>query len=593
MCGIAGFLDCSVAGRTPSSTLHSTLAALRHRGPDDQGLWSSPGQMAHLLHTRLAIIDLSPGGHQPMSTPDGRFTIVFNGEIYNFSSLRQSLKQEGVTFTSHSDTEVLLHLFAAKGPAMLADLRGMFAFCIWDEQTQSAFLARDPMGIKPLYYCIQPDRLLFASELQAIRKTGLVSAALDSEAVTQFLETGSVPEPMTLLRDARCLEAGHSLTWTDGKAQFSRWWSLQFPDVPPVPNPETITRNALLDSMQAHFVSDEPVGIFLSGGIDSTALVALTRELDHQNTQTFSIGVDDPSLDETSVARRTAQHFQSQHHEWRLTASIAQITFESFLNSMDQPSIDGFNTFTVSSFANKQGMKVVLSGLGSDELFGGYPSFQKVPNLAKWGRFSHSVPGLAPVLSSLLLNSGLHPKWHRLGSFLRHPPTLSNAYRAFRGIFSPAEARHIASRYVEQPALSSIASTPTSTPTEQDAVSALELTSYMRNQLLRDSDVMSMASGLELRVPFVDRFLFETVAQIPAAQRLQPGKKLLLQAVPEIPEWVTNQPKRCFTFPFEKWLETSWGDAFNKATNDFPSANSTWHQRWAIFMLERWIINRP
>jgi asparagine synthase (glutamine-hydrolysing) len=592
MCGIAGFLDCSLEIGTYSGTLQATLSALRHRGPDDQGIWSSRGKVAHLLHTRLSIIDLSPGGHQPMSTPDGRYTIVFNGEIYNFSSLRDNLGRNGVTFTSHSDTEVLLHLFAAKGPAMLADLRGMFAFCIWDEQTQSAFLARDPLGIKPLYYSIQPDRLIFASELQAIRKTGMVSAALDGEAVTQFLETGSVPEPLTLLRDARCLEAGHSLTWQAGKAQLSCYWSLHFPDASPIPNAETITRNALLDSMQAHFVSDEPVGIFLSGGIDSTALVALARELGQQNTKTFSIGVDDPSLDETSIARRTANHFRTQHHECLLNASIAESTFDSFLESMDQPSIDGFNTFTVSAFANTQGLKVVLSGLGGDELFGGYPSFQKVPNLAKWGRFTHSVPGLAPILSSLLLNNGFQPKWQRLGSFLRRPATVNNAYRAFRGIFSPAEARQIACRYVATPA-ARITSTPTATPTEQDAVSALELTTYMRNQLLRDSDIMSMACGLELRVPFVDRILFETVAQIPASQRLQSGKNLLLQAVPEIPEWVTNQPKRGFTFPYERWLATSWGEAFNRATSDLPSASPTWNQRWAVFMLERWITNSP
>jgi asparagine synthase (glutamine-hydrolysing) len=592
MCAIAGILSTSSWTPTLDTALLSMQASLRHRGPDDKGTWTDPAAGVGLAHTRLAILDLSPAGHQPMSTPDSRFTIVFNGEIYNFRSLRAELESAGVKFQSHSDTEVLLRLYEKKGTSMVNDLRGMFAFCIWDEQSRSAFLARDPLGIKPLYYSIQPDRLIFASELRAIRNSGLVSSQLDGNAITEFLETGSVPEPLTLLNDVRCLEAGHSLTWKEGHVEFNQFWQLQFPETTPNPDAAQLTRNALLDSMQAHFVSDVPVGVFLSGGIDSTALVALARELGQHDLQTFSIGVDDPSLDESSIARKTAAHFGTQHHEWRLTGALGASKFAAFLDHMDQPSIDGFNSFTVSSFARDQGMKVVLSGLGGDELFAGYPSFQQVPKLARLSRRLHAIPGAAPALGALLARFAPQPKWRRLGSFLQEPPTVPNAYRSFRGIFSPAEARLLASRYTApafKPALPSPPQLQTSAPIDENAVSALELTRYMRNQLLRDSDVMSMAHGLELRVPFVDKILFETLATLPATQRLQPGKKLLLQAVPEVPDWVANQPKRGFTFPFEKWLEASWGDSFLNATKSIHFSNPTWYQRWAVFMLDHWL----
>jgi asparagine synthase (glutamine-hydrolysing) len=422
----------------------------------------------------------------------------------------------------------------------------------------------------------------------------LVSAQLDGNAIIEFLETGSVPEPLTLLTDVRCLEAGHSLTWKDGHIDSNPFWQLHFPEATPNSDAAQLTRNALLDSVQAHFVSDVPVGVFLSGGIDSTALVALARELGQRDLQTFSIGVDDPSLDESSVARKTAAHFETQHHEWRLTGAQGASHFAAFLDRMDQPSIDGFNSFTVSSFAHEQGMKVVLSGLGGDELFAGYPSFHQVPKLARLSRRLHSIPGAAPAIGALLTRFAPQPKWRRLGSFLQKPATIANAYRTFRGIFSPAEARRLAGRYTS-PGIGASTPSPsqlqTSTPTGEDAVSALELTRYMRNQLLRDSDVMSMAHGLELRVPFVDKLLFETLATLPASQRLQSGKKLLLQAVPEVPDWVANQPKRGFTFPFEKWLEASWGDSFLTVTQSIPFPNPTWYQRWALFMLERWIAD--
>lgn len=592
MCGIAGII-----GERPGLALEERLNALnghlRHRGPDDAGLWISPEGLAGLAHTRLSILDLSASGHQPMTSPDGRLVITFNGEIFNFRELREELEREGVVFRSHSDTEVLLHLYQRHGAAMLPKLRGMFAFCIWDECERSAFLARDPLGIKPLYHSSRADgSLVFASELKALRRAGLVSSGIDPAALTAYFETGSVPEPLTLLQGARCLEAGHWLRWQGGKIEKTCYWKPRFEAGTELADDASgAVRDALLDSVRHHFVSDVPVGIFLSGGIDSTALVALARETGVRDLETFSIGVNDARLDESSVAKATAGIFGTRHHEFRLGDEAAEAAFSEFLQCGDQPSIDGFNTFIVSRFARQRGVKVVLSGLGGDELFGGYPSFVQVPRLARLNRMLHAVPGLAPFIGSRMEHRGTSPRVRRLGGMLRRPPGMAGAYRALRSVFSPRIARLLAARIAPEAAAmrADFDAYPLEAHNELDQVSELEITRYMRNQLLKDSDVMSMAHGLELRVPFVDSHLFEKAARIPASQRLRPGKKMLLEAVPEIPAQVAAAPKRGFVFPFEKWLQGSRGGEFTRMTASLPARNPTWYQRWCVFVLERWL----
>jgi len=279
MCGIAGYLSCPAKNDRvgTNNQMASLRKALAHRGPDDSGLWRSPSGAAHLMHTRLAILDLSQSGNQPMHTRDGRFTITFNGEIYNYKELRQELAAAEASFSSESDTEVLLHLYQRHGPGMVERLRGMFAFCIWDELEQCAFLARDPMGIKPLYYSLATDgSLVFASELKALRRSGLVSDQLNGGALVAYFETGSVPEPWTLLQNVFQMEAGCWMLWREGRLKQHAYWQLQFGG-DEIEGEEAVhsIRTALLDSVRHHFVSDVPVGIFLSGGIDSTALLAL------------------------------------------------------------------------------------------------------------------------------------------------------------------------------------------------------------------------------------------------------------------------------------------------------------------------------
>ncbi len=594
MCGIAGFFDSQHKVTDVTERLALLQRELHHRGPDDQGAWSSPSRVAHFAHTRLSILDLSAAGHQPMSDASGRYTITFNGEIYNFRELRGDLEKEGAVFVSDTDTEVLLHLYARQGASMLERLRGMFAFAIWDEKEQRGFLARDPFGIKPLYYTSQKGVVAFASEMRALQAASFTSRSLDPVALGSYFESGTVPEPLTLLSDVRLLEAGHWLEWSQNVLEKQAYWTIRFPASQVTEKPAQVVRRALLDSLRHHFVSDVPVGIFLSGGIDSTVFVALAREIGIKNLSTFSIGLTNQALDESGLARRTAEHFGTDHHELILEEGDAKRRFGEYLEHIDQPSIDGFNTYVVSSFARECGIKVVLSGLGGDELFAGYPSFRDVPRLVKLSNWLNLIPGLRQHLGFKLEHGNYSQRAGRLGGFLQSRSTIRNAYLAFRGIFTRRTARLLAAQFTGVPISqfmvhSSEKVPPTMMPNPGDEVSHCELTLYMRNQLLRDSDVMSMKNSLELRVPFVDRVLFETISRIPAAIRLQQGKKLLLEAVPEIPDWIKNQRKRGFLFPYETWAKSTWGDVFLETNRRLPVPNPTWYQQWCIFVLHFWL----
>jgi asparagine synthase (glutamine-hydrolysing) len=518
------------------------------------------------------------------ATPTGRVVLVFNGEIYNYRELRAELIAQGETFTSESDTEVLLRLLLLEGPRVLPRLAGMFAFAFWREDTGTALLARDALGIKPLYYRLCPDGLTFASETRVLRPSGAEGAVPDPVAVRDFLLWGSVPEPATLQGEVRQLPAGHWLEWRADQVTQESWFQPRLGELlPPVDSVRT-TREALRESIRRHLVSDVPVGIFLSGGIDSTAVLALTREAlgPDADLRTFSIGFADPEFDESALARRTASHFGTQHTEWRMTAAEGAEEIAGFLAAMDQPTLDGFNTWCVSKLARRAGVKVVLSGLGGDELFAGYNSFERVPTFHRWHRrLGWLRGGLALGLEQCPPGS----RFRRLASFCRSEGRWLAAYHAQRGIFTEEEAGQLTEALTgHRPAapdweLAGLPADP------RDVVSHLELTRYMRNQLLRDSDVFSMAHGLELRVPFVDSRLVDTLATIPARSRLQPGKQLLLDAVPEIPAWIRSQPKRGFRFPFQTWMEGSFAQRLEAAAQQSPVPLVTWYRRWALAAL--------
>jgi asparagine synthase (glutamine-hydrolysing) len=429
--------------------------------------------------------------------------------------------------------------------------------------------------------------------------SGAIPGTVDPGSLRDYFATGSIADPAGLLSGVASVPAGHTLTWGQGKASLAPFWELGYPDVANYDSPQDAiarVRSSLVDSVRAHFVSDVPVGIFLSGGVDSAAILALAREVNSSGDLcTFSIAVDDERLNEAPLAERVAARFGSCHITERIDTAAAKSLFPVFLQSLDAPSIDGFNTWLVSSLARRQGMKVVLSGLGGDELFGGYPSFRRVPRLAGMGRMVAGAGPLRRGVARLLESAATSSRAHRLGQFIRGPACVSAAYDAYRGVFNTRDATELAAHFTGV-AASAIA------PAEElsgqplpadplDAVSVLELSRYMRSQLLRDSDVMSMAHGLELRVPFVDRCLFDTLRAIPSRDRLRPGKWLLKRAVPEIPLEVLQRPKRGFTLPYQQWLRGEYGDLVDRSSRGLPVPVREWYQRWCVFAYCQWFDN--
>src|SRR5689334_5836826 len=592
MCGIGGVINANGPATNLKELLPCLARDLRHRGPDDAGIFLSGDGSTGLVGTRLAIQDLSAAGHQPMTSEDGRYHIVFNGEIYNFPALREELERTGEVFTSRSDTEVILKMYRRYGPDCVREFAGMFAIAIWDELDQSCFLARDPLGIKPIYYYEANGQLIFASELRALLNTGLLPHRLSNAAVSGYLLFGAVPEPLSLVENVYLIPAGHYLVWRNRRMRLTKFWELQFESQPMTEQEAAeIVRKSLEESIERHLVSDVPVGIFLSGGMDSTTLVALAARTGKTELRTFCISFDDPEFNEGDVAARTAEHFGANHSDWRLDSATAKGLLAKFLEASDQPSIDGFNTFCVSKLANDRGLKVVLSGVGGDEIFGGYQSFQLVPRMVHASRLLDLGRPLRKAAGRVLQRSFASARTNRLGQFLCDVPITAAAYWATRGIFTPEEVQRLLPRYgcTESGDETPLAMYVPAQPTLLDEISYLEIARYMRNQLLRDSDVMSMAWSLELRVPFVDNKLLERIARIPAQIRLRRGKQILLDAVPEIPPWVRNRPKMGFSFPFKDWVTGEWDDVFRRIRTQSPVRLKNWYRTWCLFALDNFV----
>jgi asparagine synthase (glutamine-hydrolysing) len=568
MCGIAGWLGSR--GQWDADVLRDGLS---RRGPDGSGVWQS--DKATLVHTRLAVIGLGEQGAQPMVRGDAaksEAVLVFNGEIYNYRELGCA--------DAESDTAVLLELLEHEGEACLSKLAGMFAFAFYRPSTGEALLARDAFGIKPLYYRINGDALAFASESRLLRKPG---DAADAGALRDFFLWGSVPEPATVNKEVRQVPAGHFLRWKNGRAEVVRWHKPELRKHRTMTRDEAVrrTRGALEESVMRHLVSDVPVGVFLSGGIDSTALLALTRQQlgARAELRTFSIGFNDPEFDESDVARRTAEHFGALHTQWLMTPEEGAAEIQEYLAAIDQPTIDGFNSWCVCKLARRAGIKVVLSGLGGDEWFAGYGSFTRVPQLR---RMHQMMPAPLRRLAAALCHgaSPSSPR-RRLCAFLQGDGTWLQAFHAMRGVFTPEEAEELAERLtrVRPPDPDWTAE---QLPESEAAIAGwLEITRYLRNQLLRDSDLFSMAQGIELRVPFVDVRLADALLELPPEYRLEKGKQLLVDAVPEIPEWVRNRQKRGFVCPFARWMEGSLSGMLQEAREASPVPLVAWYRTWA------------
>lgn len=576
MCGIAGIFafnpSAPPVARAELRAMRDHMAA---RGPDGQGEWFADNGRVALGHRRLAIIDLTDGGAQPMQSADGQLVITFNGEIYNHRELRKELETQGHVFRSGSDTEVLLHLYQAKGTAMLQDLRGMYAFALWDARKQALLLARDPFGIKPLYYTpdttAKRDTLRFASQVKALLAGGQIDTAPEPAGHTGFFLWGSVPAPYTLYRGIRALPAGHFM-WVSGQGATAPQPFCQITDLlaHAAANPARGTRAdaleaigaAVRDSIKAHHVADVPVGMFLSAGIDSALITALsTSRGERPCTLTLSFAEYAGTVDdEAPLALQLATQFGTRHATVQVGKTDFLEQFDEILANMDQPSIDGINTWFVALAAASQGIKVALSGLGGDELFASYPSFHDVPRIRNLARPLVHMGGLGKSVRRAalpLLSRITSPKYAGL---LEYGGTLGGAYLLRRSLYMPWELNQVLNAdlahqgWEELQCQTALAATTAGIPQDRLAITALEMSWYMRHQLLPDSDWASMAQSLELRVPFLDVTLLKAAAPWLAAHPALTKSQIASALAPQLPSELLNKPKTGFSIPVRDWL---------------------------------------
>jgi asparagine synthase (glutamine-hydrolysing) len=540
-----------------------------------------------------------------MASADGKLNVTFNGEIYNYRELRKNLEAKGRVFRSQSDTEVLLHLYAEKGAAMVHDLRGMFAFGIWDAEQQRLFLARDPYGIKPLYYSDDGWTVRFASQVKALLAGGRISRDADPAGWVAFYLFGSVVEPYTIYREIRQLPAGTCL-YVDqlGAHSPQRYHSIaavyraaedRHELCDSVPDRQEHIRDALLDSVRHHLVADVPVGAFLSAGIDSSALVGLMRDAGQSDIQTVTLAFEEfkgTRDDEAPLAAEVARLYGTRHTTRTVTEQEFRADLPRIMEAMDQPTIDGINTWFVSKAARELGLKVALSGLGGDELFGGYPSFVDIPRWVRW----LAVPSRAPLLGSTLRRAmmaigvqtlGVNPK---AAGLIELGGSYAGAYLLRRGLFMPWELDQVLDRVTVREGLrrlkllKAIAAELQPRPKRAfSKVATLESTLYMRNQLLRDTDWASMAHSIEIRVPLVDSMLLWRTARHLTPGRM-PVDKTLVASSPSIalPPFVANRAKTGFMTPIAAWmtrLDTGTPRALHKSPGLSVRGKS---RRWSL-----------
>ncbi len=564
MCGIAGVMRRGGAiVPDPSAALG---AALAHRGPDGRGVWRSPAHDAVLVHTRLAIIDTGSSGAQPMATPDGRHRIVFNGEVYNYRELRRTLEARGERFTTASDTEVLLRLLACDGPAALARVRGMFALGWWDAEAGTLVLARDRFGIKPLYVAATGRSIAFASEIHALVSCGLVDRTIDPAGVMGFLAWGTVPPSLTYVAGVESLAAGSWMRWsqTGGctRQSFAEVSGVYARPLSGCPASELRERvgAAVQESVASHLVADVPVGVFLSGGIDSSAILSAASSAGASGLDTYTVRFDDRSS-EHEYAKVVASRFGATHHELVLDPSRIVCDLPRILAHLDQPTLDAVNAYYVSAAVAETGIKAVLSGTGGDELFGGYPSFHRLPAAMRWKRRMQPLaPAMKPAVSAVL-PARLTERWQH---FMSGNGRMDAAYRTQRGLYMPAEVERIAGPALrdrwgssaERVAAAEAALFDGAATTLEGDVARLETRVYLGSQLLRDLDVMSMAHGLEVRVPLVDHVLLDAVwPDLGAHPSLMRNKRLLHETLARpLPREAVERPKQGFTLPFARWM---------------------------------------
>lgn len=573
MCGINGIFAYNTAAADPAEQeLLATRDHMNRRGPDGFGAWWSDDRRVALGHRRLAILDLSDRGAQPMRSESGHFTVTFNGEIYNYPALRVELESRGVRFRTSCDTEVLLHLFERYGEDMVHHLRGMFAFAIWDARAQRMFLARDPYGIKPLYVSNDGWHFRFASQVKALLAGGKVSRDPEPAGIVGFHLWGSVPEPFTLYRDIRALPAGHT-QWVDSAGPRAPKQYVSIAGVLEQANREALAagdvdecaRAALLNSVSAHLLADVRVGVFLSAGVDSGALLGLMRDAGQQQVRAITLAFDEYSgtaEDEAPIAAEIAKQYRAEHLVRRVDEDEFQRDLPLILDAMDQPSIDGINTWFVAKAAHEAGLKVALSGVGGDELLGGYPSFRDVPRWYRWMRGPAALPGFGRAIRETGRAMGFFKESPKALGLAEYGGSYAGAYFLRRGVYLPFELKTQLDSALLQDGMRRLGNidrinATSLTPDPGDPftrVASLESSWYLRNQLLRDADWAGMAHSLEIRTPLVDIGLLRALSPVLRQMQGKRGKRILASSPSTaLPSALVSRAKTGFSVPTTAW----------------------------------------
>jgi len=638
MCGIAGIL-----GRLDSfnrSALRRMSDAMVHRGPDGAGSWeSSPDQRgwgALLAHRRLSILDLSPAAAEPMVDPVTGQVIVFNGELYNYKAIRARLVQEGQRFESTGDTAVLLRAVSLHGRAAMSRLRGMYAFAMWDDRERQLLVARDPLGIKPLYLARTRDpaagwKLAFASELRALLASGLLGRPrLDGQAVASVTWNGFVVGPGTAVQGVELAWPGRTLVFDGGGEELvsEDHWSI--PPIPPDAKADEVRLGAVLEEgVGLHLASDVPLAVFLSGGIDSSAIANLAQRAAGTPVHTFTLAFEEEEFNEGPIARRIAEAIGTRHREVVISEQDFVGHLDAALDSLDQPTFDGLNSYYLSRAIREAGFTVALAGTGGDELFGGYTSYRDLPVLYRWLRRTRAIPvsvlgTLAGVGSALLAPSRApvppQTRWAKLPAMVRTGGDLLAMYQIAYSLFLPAFRRDLLRPEVREDlwhglpqAMYSRLRSETRERSPLSAIAVAEQRLFLGERLLRDNDVASMASSLEQRVPFVDHLLFETVDRLPDKLRFSPvGRKEILRRVGlrGLDPGLFERPKVGFVLPFDRWLRRGLRTAVDETLLDAAAVEASglnapavrrlwegflggapglyWSRIWALYVLVRW-----
>jgi len=617
VCGIAG-----IATIHPSDSLRPAAdrmaASMKHRGPDSQGVQEFGSCL--LVNARLSIMDLSDRGRMPMSSPDGRTWITYNGESYNAAELRSELECRGHQFRTTTDTEVVLHLYQEYGERFVEKLRGMFAFAIWDGPERKLILGRDRLGIKPLCLYQSGGELVFASELKTLLASGLVPRRLDPSGLRAFLQLGHIPPPWSAICGVTPLAPGHIGVWKDGEWRTEQYWSFSPHSQPSAAEPVAAhLAEVLLDAMRNHLVSDVPVLIFLSGGTDSACLAALARAAGAQNLSAMTVGFGESEFDESKLTRRTADALGIPLEVVTLEAHRVEADLDHAIWALDQPTVDGLNSYWISKLGAEAGFKVALSGQGGDELFGGYESlawFERFNAVARWARPLPAVP-----FGRLLDQKAFPFRWRKLSYLIGADDPFVAAQLAVKILFLDRDVGELVSsafapngHHEEAKDHLKYWSRQVENEDLRERLAFMDIHTHLEPRLLRDLDAMSMAHSIEVRPVFLDHRVVEFLLPVPSSIRMQ-QKQLLLDATkkllpPALLADLESRRKRTFTFPFQRWLSHDLRGALkeafapdrlratgilepevvNRLWNRYERSEGAvgWSRIWNLFVLERW-----